>query len=256
MAMIERFLRNKVIAAVLSIVFGIYLVIVRKNVVDGAIRVAGYVSIAAGVAYLLYYFFGPAKDQVQLGYAAMLGISGLLLIWMASAIRDVFPILAGVLSYFSSKMMQPKQNGENPAGNSMKMMNYMMPFISLFFCISLPAFLGFYWVIQSLVMIIQQYFINRYYDKIPMEELVKANIEKTNKKRAKKGLPPINANATVNTKKLNTPVKSAEEAATDAERRAEGIRQSTDYYNKKAGSSSGSLASKANMVRDYNERHK
>ena len=97
MAMIERFLRNKVIAAVLSIVFGIYLVIVRKNVVDGAIRVAGYVSIAAGVAYLLYYFFGPAKDQVQLGYAAMLGISGLLLIWMAPAIRDVFPILAGVL---------------------------------------------------------------------------------------------------------------------------------------------------------------
>lgn len=169
----------------------------------------------------------------------------------------IIPLLAGILSFFSSKMMQPKQSGENPAGNSMKMMNYMMPFISLFFCISLPAFLGFYWVIQSLVMIIQQFFINRYYDRIPVDELVKANIEKTNKKRARKGLPPINQNANVNTRKLNTPAaKTAEEAATEAEKRAEGIRQSTDYYNKKAGSSSGSLASKANMVRDYNERHK
>ncbi len=168
----------------------------------------------------------------------------------------VIPLLAGILSYLSTKMMQPKQAGDNPAGGSMKMMNYMMPFMSLFFCISLPAFLGFYWVIQSVVMIAQQFFINRYYDKIPVEELVKSNIEKTNKKRAKKGLPPINQNANVNTKKLNTPVKSAEEAATEAEKRVEGIRQSTDYYNKRAGSSSGSLASKANMVRDYNERHK
>ena len=167
----------------------------------------------------------------------------------------IIPLLAGILSYFSSKMMQPKQADDNPAGGSMKMMTYMMPVMSLFFCISLPAFLGFYWVIQSLVMIIQQYFINRYYEKIPMEDLIKANIEKTNKKRAKKGLPPISQNATVNTKKLNTPVKTAEEAATEAEKRAEGIRQSTDYYNKRAGGSSGSLASKANMVRDYNERH-
>ena len=46
------------------------------------------------------------------------------------------------------------------------------------------------------------------------------------------------------------------ERGQEAEKRAEGIRQSTDYYNKRAGSSSGSLASKANMVRDYNERHK
>ena len=168
----------------------------------------------------------------------------------------VIPLLAGILSYLSTKMMQPKQAGDNPAGGSMKMMNYMMPFMSLFFCITLPAFLGFYWVIQSVVMIAQQFFINRHYDKIPVDELVKANIEKTNKKRAKKGLPPINQNATVNTKKLNTPVvKSAEEAAMDADRRAEGIRQSTDYYNKRAGSNSGSLAAKANMVRDYNERH-
>ncbi len=97
MEIVQRFLRNKVIAAVLSIAFGIYLVIVRRNVVDGVIRVAGYASLVAGVAYLLYYLFGPAKDQVQLGYAAVLGISGLLLIWMAPAIRDIFPILAGVL---------------------------------------------------------------------------------------------------------------------------------------------------------------
>ncbi len=50
MEIVQRFLRNKVIAAILSIAFGIYLVIVRRNVVDGVIRVAGYASLVAGVA--------------------------------------------------------------------------------------------------------------------------------------------------------------------------------------------------------------
>ena len=173
----------------------------------------------------------------------------------------IIPLLAGILSFFSSKMMQPKVKNDNkdanPAGTSMKMMNYTMPFISLFFCISLPAFLGLYWVVQSLVMIAQQYFINRHFDKIPIEDLIKANIEKTNKKRAKKGLPPLNEKAMMNTKKLNgAPEKTVEEVADAKEKRDAGIRQSTDYYNKRAGSSSGSLAAKANMVRDYNEKHK
>ena len=172
----------------------------------------------------------------------------------------IIPILAGLLSFFSSKMMQPKvkkDGKEVPQQNSMKMMNYTMPFISLFFCISLPAFLGLYWVVQSVVMIIQQYFINRYYNKIPIEDLIKANIEKTNKKRAKKGLPPLSEKATMSTKKLNSAdQKTDAELAEAKERRAAGIRQSTDYYNKKAGNSSGSLAAKANMVRDYNEKHR
>ena len=43
-------------------------------------------------------------------------------------------------------------------------------------------------------MIIQQIIINAYLKKIDVDEMVKKNIEKANKKRAKQGLPPVKQN--------------------------------------------------------------
>ena len=118
-------------------------------------------------------------------------------------------------------------------------------------CDTLPCFLGVYWITQSLVMVIQQILINRHYDKIPMEKLIEQNRAKMNKKRARKVLPPLSDKATVNTKKLDVENKKKQDAQ---DRRNAKIQESTDYYNKQSAGS-GSLASKANMVRDYNQKH-
>ena len=96
-------------------------------------------------------------------------------------------------------------------GNSMKMMNYTMPIMSLVICFTLPAFLGLYWVVQSLVMIIQQWAINKHMEGISVEDIIK-------------------------------------------EDRDAKMKSSTDYYNAKAADPN-SLAARANMVREFNERN-
>ena len=58
--------------------------------------VAGYVMLATAVGYALIYFFGPRRDQVQLGYAGLATAAGLLIVWMAPAIVNLFPMLAGL----------------------------------------------------------------------------------------------------------------------------------------------------------------
>lgn len=166
----------------------------------------------------------------------------------------LIPILAGLSQFVSSKLMMANQPSmeDNPMGSSMKMMNYMMPLMSVFICFSLPSFLGLYWVVQSVVMLLQQLAINKYMEKISVEDLIKQNIEKQNKKRAKKGLPPLSERANINTKKIAQPQSKEDRDKQIAERDAK-IKSSTEYYNKKAADPN-SLAARANMVRDFDER--
>ncbi len=170
----------------------------------------------------------------------------------------LIPILAGLISFLSMKLTMVNQgtaDANNQMASSMKMMNYTMPLISIYLCISLPAFLGLYWVSQSLVMMIQQMAINRYMKKITVEDLIKQNIEKQNKKRAKKGLPPLSDKATVNTKNIARPEPEKKIITEeDPEEREKKIQASTEYYRNKSKAALGSIAAKANMVRDYNER--
>lgn len=95
--MIRKIIRNKTILAVLSIVAGIFLIIARRSALDMVVRILGYGLIAAAVGYLLSYFFGPHKDETQLGYAVISGIGGILVIALASAIVNIFPVLIGLV---------------------------------------------------------------------------------------------------------------------------------------------------------------
>ena len=99
---------------------------------------------------------------------------------------------------------------------------------------------------------IQQFAINKYLDKLDLDEVVKKNIEKNNRISEKKGLPPqrISNIAKTNVKAIeNTPKKGT----TEEEKRA-AMKASTDYYQN--ADKPGSLASKAAMVAKYNEKNK
>lgn len=170
----------------------------------------------------------------------------------------LIPILAGLFQWLSTKMVTVTQNTDedDPTARTMKTMNIIMPLVSVFFCFSMPAGLGLYWVAGSVVQIIIQLIINRYFSHVDVEALVEKNLEKQNKKRARRGLPP---------KKL-TPyeqrtVRNVEEAEMSDEQRKkkeedreEQIRKSTEYY-KSGNLKPGSLAAKANMVKQYNEKN-
>ena len=93
-------------------------------------------------------------------------------------------------------------------------------------------------------------------DKVDIDEMVKKNLEKVNKKRAKQGLPPAkitqNANASLKSIKENEEKEKADEEI-KKEKIAKQVEESNKFYNDNA--KPGSLASKAAMVQKYNEAH-
>ncbi|MDD3337645.1 MAG: YidC/Oxa1 family membrane protein insertase [Lachnospiraceae bacterium] len=174
----------------------------------------------------------------------------------------LIPVLAWFTQYLNYKLMpQPAQQNTNGTPgtmeSTMKSMNTFMPIMSAVFCFTLPVGIGIYWVIGAVVRSVQQFVINKHMDKIDMNEMINANLEKANKKRAKQGLPPqkITNQAKMNVRNLEVDEEVKEKkAAEKAQKTAEKVKQSTEYYN--ANAKPGSLASKANMVKQFEERNK
>ena len=182
--------------------------------------------------------------------------------WLMIVVALIIPVLSAVTQWINTKLMPQadtsnQNDQQNSMAQSMKMMNTMMPLMSAFFCFTLPAGMGLYWIDGSVVRSIQQIVINRHIDKIDIDELIKKNVDKRNKKLEKAGIDPktLNRNATLNTKYVNTnkPSMSSKAQVTSQSDREEAMRKSTEYYNKNA--KPGSLAAKANMVRQYNEKN-
>lgn len=95
------------------------------------------------------------------------------------------PILAMVLQFFQGKQLEVKNktNNADPSANAMKSMNVVMPIMSGVFCVTLPTGIGIYWIATSVYAIIQQFFVNKYMDKIDVDELIAKNVAKASKKR-------------------------------------------------------------------------
>ena len=135
-------------------------------------------------------------------------------------------------------------------------MNVMMPLMSVFFCFTFASGIGIYWIAQSVIMIVQQFMLNRYFDKVDIDVLIQKNIEKANKKRAKRGLPPekMNRSASETIRMMQERENKEEEKRMEKMAKTRAIvKDSTEYYNRDA--KPGSLASKAAMVQKYNERN-
>lgn len=167
------------------------------------------------------------------------------------------PVLSALTQWLNTKLMSTQNDTQSTSGGTadtmaatMKSMNVMMPIMSAVFCFTLPVGMGIYWIIGAVVRSIQQLVVNRHIDKMDLDDIVKKNIEKANKKRAKQGLPPqkITNTAKLNAKTIDRPQPSKEE-------RAEKIQNATDYYKNTTKAKPGSLASKAQMVQQYNEKH-
>ncbi|MEZ3492954.1 MAG: YidC/Oxa1 family membrane protein insertase [Lachnospiraceae bacterium] len=165
------------------------------------------------------------------------------------------PLLAALTQWLNVKLMpQPSTGDENSTMNStMKTMNMTMPLMSAWFCFTLPSGMGLYWIAGAVIRGIQQWAINKYMNKLDLDEIVKKNIEKNNRIREKKGLPPqkITDIAKTNVKTIEN---SKNKRTMTEEERMAAVEASTNYY--KNSDKPGSLASKAAMVAKYNEKSK
>lgn len=161
----------------------------------------------------------------------------------------LIPVLSYLTQMLNIKLMPQTTNGNDQVASQMKMMNLMMPLMSLFFCFTVPVGLGIYWICSALVRGIQQFFVNRHIENLDLEAVMAKNEEKAKKKREKMGLSEdyIKKAAQIKTKSIENKANVSASAETE-----EKLAKAAEY---KANAKAGSLASKANMVKEFNERN-
>lgn len=186
----------------------------------------------------------------------------------------LIPVLAGITQWLNVKLMpQPEANNQpqnqsetaQSMNQSMKMMNNVMPLISVFFCFSLSAGVGIYWIAGSVIRSIQQVVINKHIDKMNIDEIVKKNEEKRREKLKKAGIDPdkVDKYATMNTKNINAssskPKKSISDRAssvnTVSKKEENAALKDAMESGKTVSAPANSLAAKANLVSQYNNRN-
>ena len=94
--------------------------------------------------------------------------------WLPALGLFLIPIVSALLSWLSMKLSQklsPTTGANAQAAAQMKSMNIMMPLMSVYICFIMPAALGMYWIYQSLLGIVQELIMNKYFGKILAIEL-------------------------------------------------------------------------------------
>lgn len=178
----------------------------------------------------------------------------------------LIPILSAVTQWVNVKLMpqaasndnrgnQPTNDTAEAMQQSMKTMNNIMPLMSAFFCFTFPSGMGLYWIMGSVVRCIQQVVINKHIDSMDLESEIAKNLEKYDEKLKSRGIDPakLNSAARTSTKNISKNTHPANRTVKTSEQRAAELKKATEYYNKNA--KPGSLASKANMVKQYNEKN-
>ena len=166
----------------------------------------------------------------------------------------LIPVLAAVTQWINTKLIPTQQSTGNDQAdqmaNSMKTMNTLMPLMSAWFCFTLPAGMGIYWITGAVVRSIQQVITNKYIDKLDFDEIIEKNKEKAAKKMEKQGqrLEKMQEDASISTRNIDINKTSG----MSEKEREEALRAAEERYR---NSKPGSMASKANLVRDYNEKN-
>ena len=192
------------------------------------------------------YFLGMNISDTPLAIIKNAASNHLYLILIAAILVPVFSYITQMLSL---KLM-PQAGGDNDQmAKQMKMMNNTMPVLmSAVFCFTFPVGLGIYWIAGAVCRIVQQFLINKHMEKINLDDIIAKNQEKAKKKREKMGIAEnqINNAARMSTKR-NTTLSTLTE-----EEKEEKLKKAAEYTSK---ANPNSLAAKANMVREFNEKN-
>ena len=178
--------------------------------------------------------------------------------WVAVVCAILVPVLAWATQMLNYKLMPQAatDNKKEPSAmeSSMKSMNTVMPIMSAVFCLSFPVGIGIYWIAGSVIRSIQQVVLNKAMDNMDMDAYIAKNQEKMKDKIRKNEMTAerIQQQARVNTRSIQEKAKSS---TLTAEEKAEKVKKSTEYYNN-TQYKSGSIASKANMVKQFDEKSK
>jgi len=178
--------------------------------------------------------------------------------YLMIAAAVLVPVLAWATQMINMKLMPTASSNNSSNGTqsqmeaTMKSMNIFMPLFTAFICFTFPFGIGIYWIIGSLVRTVQQLIINRHLNHMDMDAFIQKNKEKREKKMAKRGITSqnISQQARMNVRNIEEPKRK-----TMAEK-SESVKAVSGYQYTVPKTKPGSLASKANMVAQFDEENK
>lgn len=180
--------------------------------------------------------------------------------WLMIIAALSIPVLSAVTQWINTKLMPQQQDNNSKDANdqaaamaaSMKTMNKIMPIMSAVFCYSLPTGMGLYWIAGSVVRSIQQIVVNKHMDKMDLDEVIKKNSKKIEKKMAKlkANQERMAAYASMNTKNIQSKANPYGYTSNTSANQSSGNNSSSTTTAKP-----GSMMAKANMVKDFNEKN-
>lgn len=173
--------------------------------------------------------------------------------YLIAVLALLIPVISYLTQVLSIKLMPTASGSDNDQmAQQMKMMNRTMPLFSLVMCFTVPVGLGIYWIASAVVRSIQQFVLNKHFDKINLDDIIAKNQEKAKKRREKMG---ISENQITNAARMNTRQVSSPSPKSSVKTTAEKELEAEKAAAKKANARPDSMAAKANLVRDFNERN-
>lgn len=166
----------------------------------------------------------------------------------------ILPVAIPVSYYFINKISLKlstastgKKDANDPMAQQMESMNKTMPIMMVFFCFITPVGLGIYWIVSAAYRSLQQFLLNKHFDKIDYNVIIEKNKEKAKKKQEKRGVyeNQIREAAAMKTRTIESRANIGNYADNDSD-----VNNNVNKTYKP-----GSMAAKANMVREYNERN-
>ena len=122
------------------------------------------VALPEGWIHMDFSFLGVDLTAIPSNVVGQIGTGG----WAVIGVL-LIPVLSGLMSFWQSKVSMaanPASSDPNdPTARSTRMMMWMMPLMSLWIGFTLPASLGVYWIANSVLMLVQEKILNKYYKK-------------------------------------------------------------------------------------------
>lgn len=122
------------------------------------------VTLPDGWINMDFSFLGMDLTLIPKDALGQIGTGGLAVIGVL-----LIPVISGALSFWQSKVTMAGNPAAadpgDPTARSTRMMMWMMPVMSLWIGFTLPASLGVYWIANSILMLVQEKALNKYFKK-------------------------------------------------------------------------------------------
>ena len=122
------------------------------------------VALPEGWIHMDFSFLGMDLTTIPSNVIGQIGTGG----WAVIGVL-LIPIVSGALSFWQSKVSMAGNpaaaDPNDPTARSTRMVMWMMPIMSLWIGFTLPASLGVYWIANSVLMLVQEKVLNKYFKK-------------------------------------------------------------------------------------------